>query len=175
MDVPVKPTADRPIFVPRKRPQGLQQAYQSVSLANVGNRGDTRVSMQKLRLILSLLLCLAVPTAGWASIANDSLSNRNAVFSAQNLPSSDHGAANQAETDPHCTSHGHHAHGAAGSGHDEPGDSHCCKACTSSAMALSPLGVLSVCGGADVVCIEVPRHIALAPRASALRPPISLS
>jgi hypothetical protein len=144
-----------------------------------------KTTMRKLRAILSLLLCLAVPTAGWASVVNGPICNRLAAHSDTSLAGDRHRAVQQVSISAHAESHEHCAHDAH-SGHDTASDSHNCKcicgcgvnACTSSCaagIARAQAGMFDSIAGSDTVSPVVDQHLSAAHRISLLRPPISLS
>jgi hypothetical protein len=144
-----------------------------------------KATMRKLRAILTLLLCLAVPTAGWASVVNGPICNRLAAHSDTSLAVDHHRAVQQVSMGAHVESHEHCAHDTH-SGHDTASDSHNCKcicgcgvnACTSSCAAgitLSQAGVFDSIAGSDAVSAVVDQDLSAAHRISLLRPPISLS
>lgn len=141
--------------------------------------------MQNLRAILILLLCLAVPTAGWASVMNGAHCNRMAPHKAENMHSAGHGATEHVSMAAHGVGHDHDASG----GQANPGSSNnynmceCACACNSDVCSSSCAGAMAFLRhepylsdpGKQVAVPIAERQLATPHGISPLRPPISLS
>lgn len=139
--------------------------------------------MQKLRVIpiLILLLCVAVPTAGWASLMNGAHCKRTTPYEVENLPGAGHDATVQSPEAAH--GRGHDASGEPASP-GSPNDSNACKCgcnndvCASScdgAAAFSRHGRCLLDPGKQIAGSIAPWQLAIAHGRVSLRPPISQS
>lgn len=135
--------------------------------------------MSAFRTLLILLLCLSVPSAGWASVAGGLDPQHSAVGSSGALPHHDHaGAHHHAEQ----SSHSDHHHRALGMGSrcDRKSCHHRCAcgcgmgACATAfapLIARMPVGLLRI--SSDDAPASSRWFAVAAPRSSNLRPPIA--
>ncbi len=136
--------------------------------------------MSKFRIILTLLLCLTVPVAGWASVLSGPFCPQPHQHRAPKMATHDQAVADQVASATSESEH-HHEHCGGTANHGKPckGD-HCACGCGTGACASSTLLLLApslpsftTYAGSQVVPLVDEPPYAVARGTSPLRPPIS--